>query len=118
MKRSRIKPKVSDFEREFQAMKPYVYERAEMGCEAETFAREYTKRIPTIDARLSVLPLCGGRATNVHHRKYRSRRGSNRIENLIALCGPCHAWIHAHPEESNRLGLSLHAGESEELSAI
>src|SRR5271154_3393039 len=99
MKRSRIKQKVSDFELEFQAMKPTVHERSGGMCEAWRFVSD------NCDEGLrswfsSVLRSCGIRATNTHHRKYRSRGGTNSLDNLIDLCYPCHAFIHSQPKIS------------------
>ena len=37
---------------------------------------------------------CGGTAVDIHHRQFKSQQGSDNIENLIALCRPCHDKIH------------------------
>ena len=127
MKRSKIKPSISDFEREFRAMKLIVHERSQGVCEAAAlvaqrvleflYAPDSEEHTAVLDAAKEFLAgrECLGRATNTHHRKYRSRGGTNSLDNLIDLCGPCHEWIHAYPIESNLLGLSLHANESEEI---
>ena len=36
------------------------------------------------------------RALDVHHRLPRSRGGTHDVENLAALCRPCHKRIHDH----------------------
>jgi hypothetical protein len=116
MKRSAITPSISDFEREFQAMKPSVALRSGGLCEARYFAQNYAPDADVIDALKAVK--CEIRATNTHHRKYRSRQGTNALSNLIDLCTPCHSWIHAHGKfggPANTLRLALSANESEEL---
>ncbi len=44
---------------------------------------------------------CGQAAgLHVHHRKGRSGTDPHDPANLVALCGPCHAHVHSHPEQS------------------
>jgi 5-methylcytosine-specific restriction endonuclease McrA len=42
-----------------------------------------------------------------HHRMMRSQGGPDTLENLIATCPGHHDQIHAHPEDSYRLGLLI-----------
>ena len=121
MKRSPITKrkttKLSKFDREFEAMKPLVRERSGGYCEALYVAIRFLGESDpegALDA-LNHQDRCDGRAAHVHHRKYRSRRGSNSPDNLADVSNACHLWIHANPELSNKLGLSLHADESESL---
>ena len=79
-------------------MKPEVLARSGGRCEARLADR------------------CLVTANHVHHRKYRSRGGSNGLSNLIHVCLPCHDWIHSNPELSNVTGLSLHEWEDENES--
>lgn len=39
---------------------------------------------------------------DVHHRLPRSRGGSDCVENLVALCRPCHEAIHHHTADDWR----------------
>ena len=39
--------------------------------------------------------ICGKKAVDIHHIKYRSQGGGNEIENLIALCRKCHDRAHS-----------------------
>ena len=55
-------------------------------------------------------PDCTGRGAHAHHMRMRSQGGSDGTENLLWVCPPCHAWIHAHPAESYRLGLLVRGG--------
>ena len=41
----------------------------------------------------------------LHHRKMRSQGGPHTEANLMATCPPCHAFIHAHPEQAREAGL-------------
>jgi len=38
--------------------------------------------------------ICGKRANDIHHVKYKSRGGQDVIGNLIALCRRCHNLAH------------------------
>ncbi|QHF24120.1 hypothetical protein GTU73_08920 [Rathayibacter sp. VKM Ac-2804] len=63
---------------------------------------------------------CGlRRATEVHHRKFRSRGGDNAVENLLHLCGSgnhsgCHGAAHGSPptpERCSAIGWAVRADE-------
>lgn len=41
----------------------------------------------------------------VHHLAGRGGPDPHRLENLIGLCGPCHARAHAEPEWARSVGL-------------
>jgi hypothetical protein len=51
---------------------------------------------------------CGGQATQMHHRLYRSRGGEDEPQNLLHLCVSCHG--RAHTGEGERLGWSVRSG--------
>ena len=38
--------------------------------------------------------MCTRRAVDIHHIKYKSRGGTDNIENLIGLCRDCHTDVH------------------------
>ena len=38
--------------------------------------------------------ICGLRATDIHHVKYKSRGGTDEYNNLVALCRICHNLAH------------------------
>ncbi len=48
-------------------------------------------------------------ATQVHHRQRRSHGGGNAESNLLAVCAPCHVWIHRHAQEAVELGFLVNA---------
>jgi hypothetical protein len=64
------------------------------------------------EARLDV---CGGRATDPHHRITRKdggRSGEARVRldelsDLLHLCRRCHGWVHLFPARAREQGLSL-----------
>jgi len=67
------------------------------------------ERIPLVIAILEGRPVCErctqARSTDVHELKSRARGGSiTDIENLVALCRPCHSWITTHPKEATAEG--------------
>lgn len=55
---------------------------------------------------------CGMRASAIHHRQ-RRREGGHGYWNLIALCGTCHAYIHANPNEAREKGFIVSVSEQE-----
>ena len=57
----------------------------------------------------AVTGVCTGRSHEVHHRLMKSQGGHRTdYRNLLAVCWPCHRWIHAHPAESYDKGWLLH----------
>ena len=61
---------------------------------------------------------CGGRCEfcgitldfetfEAHHRKFRSRGGLDRIENLVALCADCHHWAHSEGTKATKTGFAV-----------
>ena len=47
---------------------------------------------------------CGG-PVDVHHIRRRGQGGTDELDNLIALCRSCHAWVHDHPDRARAIGL-------------
>ena len=50
---------------------------------------------------------CTGRYEQAHHRAGRVGPDPHRPDNLLAVCGPCHAYVHAHPAEARERGWSV-----------
>ena len=74
-----------------------VYERAHGLCEA--------------CPRLHDGPI--RRAVDTHEPLSRARGGDPYDpEQCIAICRPCHTWVHAHPEAATELGLLVHSWEA------
>ena len=49
---------------------------------------------------------CTVRATVIHEPLLRSRGGSTiDVDNSVAICDPCHRWVHDHPMLATELGL-------------
>ena len=54
---------------------------------------------------------CTGLSSDIHEPLTRARGGSiTDPENMVAICRPCHNWVHGHPLESEEIGL-LKKGE-------
>ena len=113
--------KLRAYDAEFAAVRPVIMMRANGMCEALDWFNKAASNNPRWADGGALRGLledgCGGEApaTHVHHRKYRSRGGSNRVVNLVALCEKCHRWCHAYPKQSWCIGLSVYASESEDL---
>lgn len=72
------------------------------------------ERVPIVIALLTERPTCQRCLSNpsqdVHEIKSRARGGSiTDINNLMALCRPCHNWITTHPKEAVEQGFSKHS---------
>ena len=76
----------NDYERELDAVRPLIRQRSQGRCEIG-------------------LPGCWGVARDPHHRKLRSRGGTNDPSNILDACGACHDWAHANPALATELGL-------------
>lgn len=77
--------------REWQKVRTWVLDRAHGRCEAR-------------------LEGCTGTAVEVHHVRMRSRGGQDVPSNAVAVCWPCHRYLHTHPEEAEGLGLLVASG--------
>ena len=64
---------------------------------------EILRRRPVCEARVE--PVCHGRAVEVHHVLTRGQGGGDHVDNLLAVCGYCHEWIHRNPADAMSLGL-------------
>ncbi len=78
-------------------------------------AREQRQRIKVVKELLRTrgelceagLPVCEGRAVDVHERLARSAGGSiTNPDGLLLLCRPCHRYVTEHKREAIELGLS------------
>jgi hypothetical protein len=49
---------------------------------------------------------CTGRCEQVHHLAGRTGPDPHRLENLLAVCDPCHRWIGENPAHAMALGLT------------
>lgn len=53
-------------------------------------------------------PVCTIRADQLHHIKPRGRGGAvTAADNVLAVCGACHRWIHANPIRARELRLLI-----------
>lgn len=53
---------------------------------------------------------CGGWSVDIHEPLTRARGGSILDDsNALAVCRPCHDWIHQHPDAATRIGLLEHS---------
>lgn len=75
-----------------------------------------TKRRNLVRSLLSERPVCqrcnADRSHDVHEKKSRARGGSiTDVENLVALCRPCHSWVTEHPKKAHEQGWLLWSWE-------
>jgi hypothetical protein len=63
-------------------------------------------------------PDCWGPPEHPHHRRIKGQGVDHRLLNLLAVCGGCHRFIHAHVDWSQRHGLILARGDDPELRVI
>lgn len=90
MKKRKTK-RLSEFDREFEAMRPLVKARSHGRCEAKTSD-------------------CTGNAYPIHHMRGRGFPGDNDESRLLHCCSSCHRYIHAHATESYDKGWMIHRG--------
>ena len=72
-----------------------------------TYGQEYANRLNVYAHR------CNGLAIELHEPLTRARGGSILDPaNTVAICRPCHDWVHAHPTAATAVGLlqSTHGG--------
>jgi len=68
-----------------------------------------TKRRNLVRKLLSERPVCqrclSDRSQDIHELKSRARGGSiTELDNLVALCRPCHSWVTQNPKEAREQG--------------
>lgn len=91
-------------------MNPQQQKRARLEREYAKFGPEYLAANPMCEAAVS--DNCRGFASMCHHRRLRKQTGAWSLPlNVIAVCAPCHDWIHVeHTAEAQDLGLLVTAG--------
>ncbi len=104
VKRSRLGKKRRNLVVEQLALRPW--------CEAGPVICDGIASGPYAVARVD--HECGGYAVDLHEPLTRARGGSIVDEaNTIAICRPCHDWVHDHPAAALALGL-LRSGHGQE----
>jgi 5-methylcytosine-specific restriction endonuclease McrA len=58
------------------------------------YKKIYLKYFNYIESDFIPCEVCGSKAVDIHHIKYKSRGGKDEISNLIALCRYCHNKAH------------------------
>ncbi len=106
------------YEAEFEAMRPLVKARSGGLCEVPgwTLGCEWTGAMNLATTQWAAHSDHHPVATHIHHRRYRTRGGTNSLDNLLHVCIGCHDWIHQNGGTggmANLLGLALGADESE-----
>ncbi len=56
--------------------------------------------------------ICTSESTDGHHVLSKGRGGPNERWNYLALCHPCHMWVHAHPKLAEAAGWLAKVGAS------
>lgn len=65
----------------------------------------YFKLARTFKNENKICQRCGvAPTTDVHHRNGRGKF-LNDVETFVALCRPCHMWVHSHPSEARAANL-------------
>lgn len=117
LKRSQIKAgktkRLSEYDAEFAKSRKEVISAAGKFCCSDNFMP--ANDIEAFNAFDPMLVSCLITVNHVHHRKTRAQGGTNNPENLVALCGNCHRYIHDHPSFGYKYGLLLHTNDSEAL---
>jgi len=75
-----------------------------------------TQRRALVQKLIEERPFCQrckrANSQDIHELKSRARGGSiTEIDNLVALCRPCHTWITEHPKEAAQQGWLKHSWE-------
>lgn len=84
--------------------------RTRLKPRSDKTARLYrTLRVPLVKLLLKTIPICQrcsqAPSTDVHEPLLRSRGGDPLDPaQCVALCRPCHSWIHANPAEATAGG--------------
>lgn len=74
-------------------------------AEVAPIRRDFVARI-LLERPVCERPGCTNRSYDVHERISRARGGSILDpSNVLAICRPCHSWVHDHPAEATELGL-------------
>ena len=47
---------------------------------------------------------CGKKAQDIHHKAGRNGTRLNDVVNFMAVCRPCHTWIHENSQEARKKG--------------
>jgi hypothetical protein len=85
---------------------PTTPKRAKQKAEYLKLRRQWLKEHETCEA-----PMCMGRATEIHHKRGRIGELLNDTRYWLALCEPCHRWVHEHPKAARDAGLLCQLGE-------
>lgn len=68
--------------------------------------REYKAKAKAFRAARPICEACGSAPTrDVHHKHGRHGGAYLDSSTWLAVCRPCHDWIHAHPKEAREAGL-------------
>jgi 5-methylcytosine-specific restriction endonuclease McrA len=108
------------YEDDLDAIRSHVYERSRGACESWEFVKQNKSADDATLYWSTMMPVncLMHRPSHIHHRKYRSRGGSNDLVNLLYVCQPCHQFIHEHggiDQVASVLGFALHSWEDEAL---
>jgi hypothetical protein len=109
--RKRLRPVSKKREKVSIERKKFVEEQLalRMHCEAQWVALKHVGHHAFLDERNDLHSHCSFTATEIHEPLTRARKpGAETIldvTNSVALCSGCHAWVHAHPEISEQIGL-------------
>lgn len=68
--------------------------------------KEYNKLKDVFLSEHPACGVCGGIASQVHHKRGRIGKDLLDNEHWLAVCAPCHKWIEEFPEQAKEMGYS------------
>lgn len=104
---SRLKIRVTDYKTRNKNLKELGYPHYGDYLKSPTWAKI---RLRVLRDNQNTCFLCGGRAWVVHHCDYsKAALKGDRLEHMVALCGPCHASIEGYSKDFRKRIIAANA---------
>jgi hypothetical protein len=72
----------------------------------EKLDRAYVKLREQYLQKNPACEVCGGIASDVHHKRGRVGEDYLNVETWLSVCRSCHRWVEEHPEQALEMGYS------------